>query len=127
MAVAVAVPTTLLWGWLFTLLWPAAFPIALWLWCGGWLTFIGGYLPLRRRSLCFRLEENQIAATGGVFFTTTRCIRLDAVRQVTLIQGPLERRFHTAFLLVSATGGYLLVEGLPRHTAEAWRKRLCPP
>lgn len=125
-SLAVALPTTLLLGWFVHLFWPSILPIALPVWCGGWLVFIGGYLPLRRRSLHFRLEDRQITATGGVVFTTTRCIPLDAVRQVTLIQGPLERRLHTAFLLVSATGGYLLVEGIPRNRAEEWRKHLNP-
>lgn len=100
-----------------------------WLWMvwGGF--FIGiacVYLPLRRRSMCFALSDNGIETTGGVIFITTRHIRRDAVRQVTLLQGPIERRCHTAFLLVSGTGGYLLVEGIELKTAEDWCHRLYP-
>lgn len=100
-----------------------------WLWViwGSALIVVGGvYLPLRRRSLCFALTENGIETTGGVIFITTRRIRRDAVRQVTLLQGPIERRCHTAFLLVSGTGGYLLVEGIKLETAEAWCHHLYP-
>ena len=97
------------------------------LWIGG-LAVIGWvYLPLRRKRLRFSLSEQGIETTSGVVFTTTRCIRYDAVRQVTLLQGPIERRCHTAFLLVSGTGGYLLVEGIGLKTAEDWCRRLCPP
>jgi len=81
---------------------------------------------LRRRSASFSLEQEHVAVTGGVLFTTTRRMRMDAVRQVTLLQGPLERRFGTAFLLVSGTGGHLLVEGIDRARADVWCQRLLP-
>lgn len=85
---------------------------------GGW------YLPRRRDRLSFALEEERVWVRSGVVFVTTRYIPVEAVRQVTLWQGPLERRWDTAFLLVRATGGYLLVEGISRERAEVWRQRL---
>ncbi len=85
---------------------------------GGW------YLPRRRDSLSFAMDGERVWVRSGVVFVTTRYIPVEAVRQVTLWQGPLERRWDTAFLLISATGGYLLVEGIPRERAEVWRKRL---
>lgn len=100
-----------------------------WLWgiWGSTLTVIGCvYLPLRRRTLRFSLTDSGIETTSGVIFLTTRRIHRDAVRQVTLLQGPIERRYHTAFLLVSSTGGYLLVEGIELKTAEAWCHHLYP-
>ena len=101
----------------------------------GWLWMVWGgifaaiacvYLPLRRRSLRFVLTEDSVEVTIGVIFITTRRIRREAVRQVTLLQGPVERRCHTAFLLVSGTGGYLLIEGIDLAQAEEWCHRLYP-
>jgi membrane protein YdbS with pleckstrin-like domain len=102
-------------------------PILWTIWGGVLLLFGGIYLPLRRRNLCYALTDECIQVTGGVFFLTTRRIRCDAVRQVTLLQGPIERRCGTVFLLVSGTGGYLLAEGLPLAQAENWCRRLCSP
>jgi len=92
---------------------------ALWLWCGV-------YLLLRRRRLCFAVTDGYICVTDGVWITTRRMIPLEAVRQVTLLQGPVERLCRTAFILVNATGGYLLIEGIDQRQAEAWCRRLTP-
>ncbi|MBQ3202997.1 MAG: PH domain-containing protein [Clostridia bacterium] len=100
-----------------------------WLWVVWGGVFVGiacVYLPLRRRNMCFSLTEDCVEVTSGVVFVTTRRIRYEAVRQVTLLQGPIERRCHTAFLLVSGTGGYLLVEGIDLAQAERWCHRLYP-
>lgn len=106
---------------------PPVWRLTLWTVWGLALALFGGvYLPLRRRNLRFSLTEDSIEVTGGVLIITTRRIRREAVRQVTLLQGPIERRCHTAFLLVSATGGYLLAEGLPLAQAEEWCRRLYP-
>lgn len=123
---AAAIPATGLLCWLLWLFLPAYLPILLVIWSGTLLLLLGVYLPLRRRSLSFSLEQEQIIVTGGVVFATTRRMRIDAVRQVTLLQGPLERRHDTAFLLVSATGGHLLIEGIDRQQAEDWCRRLAP-
>lgn len=124
--IAAAIPTTAALAVAATYL-PHPWRGPLWtLWLSG-LGITGGvYLPLRRRRMRFTLSEQGIEATVGVLFVTTRRIRLDAVRQVTLLQGPIERRCRTAFLLVSSTGGYLLVEGIGLATAESWCRRLCP-
>lgn len=133
----------ILWSWLLlsavaaaplTALWAVADdylpPLWRYLLWGGWLGALGVYaavyLPLKRRSLCFSLTEQGIEVTCGVWFVTTRRIRCEAVRQVTLLQGPVERRYATAFLLVSGTGGYLLAQGIPLAAAEAWCRRLYP-
>lgn len=96
------------------------------IWVGVCAIIGGVYLPLRRRHMHFTLSEQEVETTGGVLFLTTRRIRRDAVRQVTLLQGPIERQYHTAFLLISSTGGYLLIEGIALKTAEDWCRRLCP-
>ena len=131
----------LLWSWM-TLLAVVTLP-AVWLaeWLvrffsphlGGTAAIAGGvsalilgiwYLPRRRDSLSFALEKERVWVRSGVVFVTTRYIPVEAVRQVTLWQGPLERRWDTAFLLIRSTGGYLLVEGISRERAEVWRQRL---
>lgn len=124
--IAAAIPTTVALAVAATYL-PHPWRGPLWtLWLSG-LGITGSvYLPLRRRRMRFTLSEQGIEATVGVLFITMRRIRLDAVRQVTLLQGPIERRCGTAFLLVSSTGGYLLVEGIDLATAESWCRRLCP-
>ena len=125
-ATAVALPLTGALCWLLQLFWPAYLPAALWIWGGFLAGLLGIYMPLRRRSISFSLEAEQVTVTGGVWFSTTRCMRADAVRQVTLWQGPLERRLGIAYLLISATGGSLLIEGIPRPRAEEWCQRLSP-
>ncbi len=124
---AIALPLTGALCWLLWLFLPTYLPVTLWFWGGFLLFLLGVYLPLRQRSLSFSLGPEQLTVTSGVWFTTTRRMRVDAVRQVTLLQGPLEKRFDTAYLLISATGGSLLIEGIRRNTAEEWCKRLKPP
>lgn len=106
---------------------PPMWRLTLWaVWAGLLVLFGCVYLPLRRRNLRYALTKDGIEVTAGVLILTTRRIRREAVRQVTLLQGPIERRCHTAFLLVSGTGGYLLAEGLPLAQAEEWCRRLYP-
>lgn len=120
-----ALPLSLLLGWVLTRypVIPAGATAILW---GGCLILIGGaYLPLRWRCMSFSLEEDRLSVTGGVWFHTTRRMHRDAVRQVTLLEGPIERLCHTAFLLVRSTGGFILIEGIDRDTADSWCRQLC--
>lgn len=126
LAAVILLPLTGLLGWLVWLFLPEHLLILLALWSGILALFLGVYLPWRQRSMRFCLEEGEITVTGGVLVTTTRRMRIDAVRQITLLQGPLERRFDTAFLLISATGGHLLVEGIAQNRAEVWIKQVHP-
>lgn len=121
-----AAPLTAIGGWWLSLYRPDCMLPATVGWCLCLFVFLFFYLPRRRRSLSFAIETDRVWVSGGVFFITTRSMAIDAVRQVTLLQGPLERLCHTAFLLVSSTGGYLLVEGLELERAEEWRRRLIP-
>ncbi len=126
LSVAAALPVTGLGAWLLSRYWPTLLGAAGAVWGGALLLFLVVYLPLRRRCMRFALEPGHVMVTGGVFFPTTRRMRLDAVRQITLLQGPLERLGRTAFLLVSGTGGHLLIEGIRYRQAEAWCRRLQP-
>lgn len=107
---------------------PPAWQPWLWVVWGGILSVTAGvYFPLRRKGMRFSLADDTVEVTGGVVFLSTRRMHRDAIRQVTLLQGPVERRHRTAFLLISGTGGYLLVEGIPLAQAEEWCHRLYAP
>ena len=93
------------------------FLIPLWLWGGI-------YLWLRCRRLRYAVTDGYIYTTSGVFITTRRMIPIAAVRQVTLLTGPVEQLCRTAFILINSTGGYLLIEGVDRPQAEVWCRRL---
>ncbi len=128
-ALATAIPAGLLSYWLwaweriptviaggFTLLWTVLLASVMLL-----------YLPLRRRRVTYGMDGTHLAVTGGVFIHTQHQMPLTAVRHVTLLQGPLERRFGTAFLWVAGAGGWILVEGVPLEQALAMRQRLLEP
>lgn len=82
------------------------------------------YIPLRRRHMAYSLDDSHLCVWGGVLFRTEHRMPISSVRHVTILQGPLERRFDTAFLLVNGAGGFLLLEGLSMEQATAWRRRL---
>lgn len=123
--VAITLPLTLLGSRvLLRLPTPLRWPItAIWGVCI--VISLAAYLPLRLRNMSFCLEGDRISTTGGVWIRITRRMHRDAVRQVTLIEGPIERLCHTAFLLIRSTGGFMLIEGVDRDTADAWCGQLC--
>ncbi len=124
---------------LFACVVPAALSLWLWRWQGFpeqlvmiftliWVALLvltlAVYIPLRLRHAAYQLTEDQLIAVGGVFFRVEHRMPLEGIRHVTLMQGPLERRFDTAFLLVRGAGGAILIEGLSMEQATAWRQRL---
>lgn len=118
--VAVAIPHLVVGGWLLWRLFPRLVMPFLLLSAAAVAVIGLWYLPRRRENMRYSLGEQRVTVRGGVLFITSRRMELDAVRQVTLLQGPVERRCNTAFLLISATGGYLLIEGIDRPRAEEW-------
>ncbi|MBQ5840821.1 MAG: PH domain-containing protein [Clostridia bacterium] len=82
------------------------------------------YLPARRRRLYYSIDDTLLSAEDGVLFRSRHRMPLTAVRHVTLLQGPAERQFRTAFLWVAGAGGWILLEGLPLDEALAIRRRL---
>ncbi len=86
----------------------------------------GIWLRLRRNGMRFSIKDGYICKTSGVLIHTKRMIAMDAIRQVTLLQGPLERLCRTAFIMINSTGGYLLIEGIDQRLAEVWCRRLTP-
>ncbi len=100
-------------GWLFTVLWIAAL-----------FLYLTVYIPLRYRYACYCIGNTHITAVSGVYFLTTRQMPLSCVRHITIICGPLERRWGYAFAVVSGAGGWLLLEGIDRTEATALSDRL---
>lgn len=105
---------------------PAAAIPALLLWLAGLFLLVAVYLPQRRRQMTFSLTAEALTVHSGVLVTVRRRMPLTAVRHVTLLQGPLERLCGTVFLSVSGVGGHILIEGLDRHQADGWCRRLLP-
>ena len=118
--IAVAIPHLAVGGWLLWRLFPRLVMPFLLLSVAAVAVIGLWYLPRRRENMRYSLGDQWVTVRGGVLFITSRRMELDAVRQVTLLQGPVERRCDTAFLLISATGGYLLIEGIDRLRAEEW-------
>ena len=83
------------------------------------------YLPLRYRSLAFRLTETTLTVYSGVFFRCKRTVPLSGIQYVTLLTGPAERLWRIGTLLVSVTGSMVLIEGIPLDEAPALQNRLC--
>lgn len=100
-------------GRLFALLWAAA---TLWA--------VGVYLPLRYRRIRFCFGKEQLTSVSGVFFRTRRQMPLSAVRHVTVLRGPLERRWGFAHVLLSGAGGHLWLEGVDADEAAALSQRV---
>ncbi len=96
------------------------------LWCSLLLLTLFVYIPLRYRRDAYAAGDSVITVPGGVLFKVEHRMPVSSVRHVTLFQGPLERRFGTAFLWISGAGGWVMLEGLPLAEAEAIRTSLLP-
>ncbi len=88
------------------------------LWSGALFLILTVYYPLRYRRMRYALGDDTVAAIRGVFFLSHQRIPLSAVRHITVIRGPLERLTGITALLISATGGRLLLEGIPADEAK---------
>ncbi len=93
------------------------------LWCIS-VVLAAIYLYLRCRRAAYRIAETTITSVNGVWFRTKRQIPLMAVRHITVLSGPLERRLGITCVLISATGGRLLLDGIPLNESEALVRRL---
>lgn len=82
------------------------------------------YLPLRYRRARYDVSDDAVTVISGVYFINRRTMPLAGVRHITVIRGPLERLFGLAFVVFSAAGGWLLLEGVPAEDAENWSRRL---
>lgn len=76
------------------------------------------YYPRRYRRMRYAVSNDAVVTAQGFLFTVYRQMPLSAVRHVTTLRGPAERMTGLAALLVSATGGHLLIEGLTADEAD---------
>ncbi len=91
----------------FTLLWVAAL-----------IATLTVYYPLRYRRMRYAVGKDAVVTVRGFLFTVYRRMPLSAVRHITTLRGPAERMTGLAALLISATGGHLLIEGLTADEAD---------
>lgn len=107
-------PTVSLWiaQW-FTVLWSSVLT---------WLLTV--YYPLRYRRMRYALGNEAVEAVQGVFFLSHQRLPLSAVRHITAIRGPLERLTGITSLFIRATGGHLLLEGVPADEATAFTRAI---
>jgi membrane protein YdbS with pleckstrin-like domain len=92
------------------------------LWIAMWLFLLIIYLPLRYRCQRYELNDDCIIAVKGVYFSTRRWMPMHAVRHITVIRGPLEKLFDFTYVIISAAGGWLILEGIPTQTATELRQ-----
>ena len=82
------------------------------------------YFPLRYRQERYAVAEGVVTLVSGVWFANQRTLPLVGVRHITLVQGPLEHLFGLAFVVFSAAGGVVVLEGVPLADAQAWSRQL---
>lgn len=99
-----------------------------WAFTGLWLILLilmlTVYIPIRWRHARYGIDAEGLCSVSGVYVVNQRHIALSSVRHITVLQGPLERFFGYAFVLVSAAGGWLLLEGIPTGEAQELSRRL---
>ena len=88
------------------------------LWCGTLALLLAVYYPLRYRHMRYAVDKHAITAVRGVFFLSHQRLPLRAVRHVTIIRGPFERLTGICALFIRATGGQMLLEGIPADDAD---------
>lgn len=88
------------------------------LWISALIALLSVYYPLRYRHIRYALSEDAVISERGLVFTIHRHMPLCAVRHITVLRGPIERMTGLTTILISATGGYLLLEGLPTDEAD---------
>lgn len=92
-----------------------------WAFTGLWLLLLllllTIYIPLRYRHARYSIGTENLCTVSGVYVVSHHHMALSSVRHITVLQGPLERIFGYAFVLVSAAGGWLLLEGIPAAQA----------
>ena len=76
------------------------------------------YYPLRYRRMRYALDNHAVVAVRGVIFVSRQQVSLSAVRHITTICGPIERFSGIRTLFIRATGGQLLLEGIPADEAD---------
>lgn len=88
------------------------------LWVTALVLILTAIHPLRYRRMRYAVNNGDVISVRGLLFTSYRRMPLSAVRHVTAVRGPLERLTGITVLFISATGGRLLLEGIPADEAD---------
>ncbi len=79
----------------------------------GTVFLLGFYLPIWYRQARYILADDGLTTISGVFFRTQRFIPLSAIRHITVLCGPLEKRLGLTTAIITATGGRVWLDGIP--------------
>jgi hypothetical protein len=111
---------------------------------GAWLAAIGGAYAVvlavlawlahawpayEHRYAAYEVDDDAIEVRGGVLWRHVRKVPRSRVQHTDVAQGPLERRFGLATLVIHTAGtehAQVTVEGLAHEAALAIRDRLLP-
>ena len=84
---------------------------------------------LELRHVAYRIDDDAIEIRGGVLWRHVRKVPRSRVQHTDVAQGPLERRYGLATLVIHTAGtehAEVTLEGLAHETALALRDRLLP-
>ncbi|MCL2035597.1 MAG: PH domain-containing protein [Oscillospiraceae bacterium] len=91
------------------------------------IVFLAAYLvyfPLLYRQISFRIKEEKIIYTTGVFLGREKAVPLAAVQFVAVSQSILGRVFGLSSVIITAAGGRILIPGLKTSDAKALAEAL---
>jgi len=101
---------------------------------GGWLLFVGllafstlWWPAVRHRHTFYSVSESEIVIRRGVLWRSTHSIPRSRVQHTDVSQGPVERSFELATLIIYTAGtqhASVSLEGLPRDRAFLIRDHL---
>lgn len=93
-------------------------------WGAGYAFLLAIFFPLRRRCLCYHIDDDGITVISGVLFKNSRRFPYDTIRHYIVFDGPIERFFGIRSVLLCATGGRLMLEGLTSDKVTALTRRV---
>ncbi len=93
-------------------------------WTSALVLLLTVYYPLRYRRMRYAVSADAVIVVRGLLFAVHRQMPLSAIRHITTLRGPLERLTGLTTLLISASGGYLFIEGLTADEASALTQAL---
>lgn len=89
-----------------------------------YLIFVLLYSPLLYKSYMYSFSEDQVLIQKGVLFCRNVRIRWDRVQYCVLVQGPLQRLFGVASVMILTSGSRELIRDIHVKNAEKLRKAL---
>ncbi len=78
------------------------------------------YNRLRLRHIAYQVNSEAVCRHSGMFLRLSRTVPRGSIRQVLVAQGPLERHYGLALVIIATVGGYMVLEGIPLELARRW-------